>query len=90
MRKRAHTGSLALPIMLTRLTFAAWETVFRRSVMMAQGTCPPSEYQRMGEEKAVAIQQSMTALLTGRGHAAALAPFVTRARANAKRLRRKG
>ena len=48
-----------------------------------------AEYQRMTAEKIVAIQTSMGALMTGRGHAAVLAPFVTRARANAKRLRRK-
>ena len=76
--------------MMTRLTFAAWETVFRRSMMMAQGTCPAAEYQRMAMEKAAAMQKSMTAVLSGRGHAAALAPFVTRARANAKRLRGTG
>jgi hypothetical protein len=75
--------------MMTRLMLASWETVLHRSLMMAQGTCSAAEYQRMGLEKAAALQHSMTALLTGRGHAAALAPFVTRARANAKRLRRK-
>ncbi len=74
--------------MLTRLTLASWETIFHRSMLMAQGTCSAAEYQRMALEKATAMQRSATALLTGRGHAAALAPFVTRARANAKRLRR--
>jgi len=90
MRKRTPSASFALPMMMTQLTFAAWETVFHRSMMMAQGTCSPAEYLRMGEEKATAMQRSMTALMTGRGQAAALAPFVTRARANARRLRRKG
>jgi len=32
----------------------------------------------------------MLALATGRGQAAALAPFVSRSRANARRLRRAG
>jgi hypothetical protein len=89
MRKRNPTPSLAFPMMMTRLTFAAWETIFHRSMMMAQGTCSAAEYARMGEEKVAAVQKSMTALMSGRGHEAALAPFVTRARANAKRLRRK-
>jgi hypothetical protein len=75
--------------MMTRLTLAAWETVFHRTVMMAQGTCSPAEYWRMSSEKADAMRQSMTAVLSGRGQAAALSPYVTRARANAKRLRRK-
>jgi hypothetical protein len=89
MKKRAPIPSLALPMMMSRLMLASWETVFHRSLLMAQGTCSAAEYQRMGMEKAVAMQHSMTALLTGRGHAAVLSPFVTRARANAKRLRRK-
>jgi hypothetical protein len=76
-------------MMLTRLTFAAWETVFHRSVLMASGTCSPAEYWRMGSEKAAAMQKSIDAVMAGRGQAAALAPFVTRARANAKRLRGK-
>jgi hypothetical protein len=89
MKKHPLTPSLLLPAMMTRLAFASWETVFRRSMMMAQGACSAAEYQRMAQEKAVAMGESMTALMTGRGQAAALAPFVTRARANAKRLRRK-
>jgi hypothetical protein len=88
MSKITETPSLALPILMTRLTFAAWETVMRRTMMMALGTCPADEYQRMGEEKAEAMLESMTAVLAGGGHEAALAPFVTRARANARRLRR--
>jgi hypothetical protein len=76
-------------MMMTSLTAAAWETIFHRSIMMAQGTCSAAEYRRMGEEKAVAMGKSMTALMAGRGYAAAMAPFVTRARANARRLRRK-
>jgi hypothetical protein len=89
MRKRRAIPSAALPMMMTSLTVAAWETIFRRSMMMAQGTCSAAEYRRMGEEKAVAMGKSMTALMTGRGYAAAVAPFVTRARANARRLRGK-
>ena len=75
--------------MMARLTAASWETIFHRGLMMAKGTCSAAEYQRMVSEKAAAMGLSMTALLTGRGQAAALAPFVSRALANAKRLRRK-
>ena len=89
MRKRNAIPSVALPMMMTRLAAAGWETILRRSMMMAQGTCSAAEYRRMGEEKATAIGKSMTALMAGRGYAAAMAPFVTRARANARRLRRK-
>jgi hypothetical protein len=88
MRKLTPTSFFAIPAMMTDLTLASWETIFHRTMMMAQGTCSAAEYQRMAMEKAAAMQKSMTALMTGQGHTAALAPFVTRARANAKRLRR--
>ena len=74
--------------MMARLAAASWETIFRRTLMMAQGTCSPAEYHRMATEKMAAMQLSTAALMTGRGDAAILAPFVVRARANAKRLRR--
>jgi hypothetical protein len=75
-------------MMMARLTAASVETIFHRTVMMAQGTCSLEEYQRMTEEKAAAAQSAMTALLTGGSPASVLAPYVNRARANAKRLRR--
>ena len=75
--------------MMARLTAASWETILHRSMLMAQGTCSAVEYQRMAMEKAEAAQRSMTALMTGGSPAAVIAPYVTRARANAKRLRRK-
>ena len=74
--------------MLAQLTIASWETIWHRSLMMAQGTCTAAEYQRMTAEKLAAGMASMTALTMGRSHAAVLAPFVTRTRANARRLRR--
>lgn len=78
-----------LPSMMTELAFASWETIYHRSLMMAQGACSADEYQRMVMEKAAAMQASTLALMTGRGHAAALSPYLVRSRANAKRLRRK-
>jgi hypothetical protein len=76
-------------MMMAELTMASWETIFHRSVMMAQGTCSALEYQRMMSEKAAAMQAAAAAMITGKGEAAVIAPFLTRARANAKRLRRK-
>jgi hypothetical protein len=78
-----------LPAMMTQLTLASWETIFHRSLMMAQGTCSAAEYQRMVMEKAAAAQAAALALMTGRGHAAAIAPYLVRSRANARRLRGK-
>lgn len=77
-------------MMMASLTMASWETIIRRSMMMAQGTCSAAEYQRMVAEKVIAAQKSMLAAATGRGHAEMLAPYVTRTRANVKRLRRQG
>ena len=79
----------ALPSLLAQLTLTSWETILRRSAMMAQGTCSPAEYWRMGAEKIAAVQASAAAVMTGRGQRAALAPFLKRTRANARRLRRK-
>jgi hypothetical protein len=88
MKKRTRIPSYALP-MMARLTFASWETVLRRGLMMAQGTCTPAEYRRMRAEKVAAVQMSMAALVGGRSQAAVLAPFVSRTQANVRRLRRK-
>ena len=88
MKTQARYGLYALPLMTARLAFASWETIMRRSIMMAQGTCSPAEFQRMTTEKVAATQQSLKALANGRGHAASLAPFLSRTRANVKRLRR--
>jgi 23S rRNA maturation mini-RNase III len=85
MKKRAP----ASPLDMARLTAASWETIFRRTVMMAQGTCSAAEYHRMTAEKVAAMQASTLALMTGRGSAAIMAPFLSRSRANARRLRRK-
>jgi hypothetical protein len=88
MTKRDRSSPFALPLMMARLTAASWETIFHRSLMMAQGTCSAMEYQRMAAEKTAAAQSAMLALMTGGSPAAVMAPYVTRARANARRLRR--
>jgi hypothetical protein len=78
-----------IPAMMTQLTLASWETIYHRTLLMAQGTCTTAEYQRMVMEKAAAMQASTLALMTGRGHGAVLAPYLVRSRANARRLRQK-
>lgn len=70
------------------LALASWETVLHRTWMMFNGTCSVDEYQRMITEKSEAMQHSALALMTGGSERAVLAPFYTKARANAKRLRR--
>jgi hypothetical protein len=75
--------------MMAQMTAASWETIFHRTAMMARGTCSAAEYQRMVAEKVAAMQASTLAAMTGRGHAAMVAPYLKRSRANARRLRRK-
>ena len=89
MRKRRRVSSLTLPLTLARLTAASWETILHRTRMMALGTCSAAEYQRMVLEKADAARQATLKYMTGHSPAATLTPYVTRARRNAKRLRRK-
>ena len=71
--------------MMARLTAASLETIFHR---WREARAHPLS-QRMVAEKAIAAQRSMAALMTGKSFAAALAPYATRARANATRLRKK-
>jgi hypothetical protein len=49
-----------------------------------------AEYQRMNREKASATWDATMAIMTGKGEAAVVAPFLTRARANARRLSKVG
>ena len=87
---RRRRAALPFPFMLAELAFASWETVARRMLMMADGTCSPAEYQRMVFEKAKAAQRSSRAASRrSRKPAALLAPWHKGATANAKRLRRK-
>ena len=69
------------------LTFASWETIFHRTVLMASGTCSAAEYHSMVSEKMAASQASIRALMTGGNGVAVIAPYLKAASANAKRLR---
>jgi hypothetical protein len=91
MRKRVRHAPSALSLTLTmaRLTTASWETIWRRTSLMARGACSPAEYRRMTAEKIAAMQTATLALMRGKGQSGMLAPFASRAGANAKRLRRK-
>jgi hypothetical protein len=85
---KKYNSASAVPAMMVQLAAASWETIFYRSLMMAKGTCSVSEFQRMSLEKATAAQASAMAFMTGKGNAAVLAPYLRRARANARRLRK--
>ncbi|HTQ72155.1 MAG TPA: hypothetical protein VMH92_11765 [Acidocella sp.] len=75
--------------MLAELGFASWETILHRTTLMATGTCTTTEYYSMVSEKFLAVYQSGQALFSPSldPWGAALAPFHSRATANARRLR---
>jgi hypothetical protein len=82
------TSPFALPIMMTELAMASWETIWHRTALMVTGACTQDEYGRMMHEKMRAVQQSSLALMQGHDTEAVLRPFHRRATANAKRLRK--
>lgn len=81
--------SLSALQMMVELAWASWETIIRRSLMIAQNTCSTAEYHSMFNEKTSAILETGSLLTTpDRSSAAALlAPWHSRATANARRLR---
>ena len=85
---RRRRGALQL-MMAELMMIASWETIARRS-LPGPGTCSPANTSVRLPKKAAAIQQSVLAMLYGRGKREALAPWYKRATANAKRLQRRG
>jgi hypothetical protein len=90
MPKRKRPASL--PFTIADLSLASWETIIRRTLLMATGRCTPGEYRRMVREKASALGISAAKLAFSKrtpSAAALIAPWHKRATANARRLRRK-
>ncbi len=90
MKSRQQPLPIPAPLMLAELAWASWETIARRTFMMAQSTCSPAEYHQMVSEKAAAALEIGMVLSSPMGVTAAalLKPWHSRATANAKRLRR--
>ena len=92
MKTRKRRRGLPLAVMMSDLMLASWETITRRSLLIMQNDCSPAEYRRMVNEKAEAAARSTVRLLSGGGRATTaslLAPWRSRAIANARRLRKK-
>jgi len=89
MKKTRRRKAVWLPAMMTELMLSSFETIARRSWMLAQGKCSPTEFARMVLEKQQALSLSGIALLSGASATSILTPFHRGATANAKRLRRK-
>jgi len=92
MKVRKRRKGSSVPVMMTELMLASWETIARRTLLMAQNACSPAEYRRMVQEKAEAAATSASRLVSSAGKASMaslLAPWRGRAVANARRLRKK-
>ena len=92
MTARKRRKTVSLPMMMTDLMMASWETLARRTLLVAQNKCSPAEYQRMIREKALAAATSGLRLISSGGRASmasVLGPWRSRAVSNAKRLRKK-
>ena len=92
MTARKRRKTVSLPMMMTDLMMASWETIARRTLLVAQNKCSPAEYQRMVREKALAAATSGLRLISSGGRASmasVLGPWHSRAVSNAKRLRKK-
>jgi hypothetical protein len=67
MRARKRRKNLSLPMMMTDLMLASWETIARRTLLMAQHKCSPAEYRRMVREKTQAAAASGLRLISSGG-----------------------
>ena len=77
--------------MMTDLMLSSWETIARRSLLMAQNRCSPLEYHRMLSEKAQAAMETGYRLMAANGNlpiASLIAPWLELTKANSKRLRK--
>jgi hypothetical protein len=90
MKRRSK--AVSLPLSMANLALASWETLARRTLLIAQNKCSQEEYQRMVLEKAEAATESAMTFIFGGGLASIdelIEPWRTRLTANVKRLRKK-
>ena len=90
MKSRQRPAPMPAPLMLAELAWASWETIARRTFMMAQSTCSPAEYYKMVSEKTAAAMEIGMVLSSPMGASAAphLKPLHSRATPKANPLRR--
>jgi hypothetical protein len=56
MTARKRRKTVSLPMMITDLMMASWETIARRTLLIAQNKCSSAEYQRMFERRPWRLQ----------------------------------
>ena len=90
MKSRKHRPAMPASLMMVELAWSSWETITRRTLMMAQSTCSAAEYHRMVHEKTAAALETGRLLSSPKRASAEslLKPWHSRATANAKRLRK--
>jgi hypothetical protein len=92
-KKRSPSiDAITFPLEMTKLMLASGETVARRMLLISQNKCSPDEYFRMVNEKTQAAMTTGLTLMSSFGQASMtslMAPWVSKATANAKRLRKK-
>lgn len=89
MEHRKDYTAFSASIMMAELAWASWETITRRTLLMAQNTCSLAEYSSMVSEKTSAMLEisRLLASPTIASAEALLLPLHSRATANARRLR---
>ncbi len=75
--------------MTMELTWASWETIMRRTLLVLQSACSPAEFSSMLDEKTAAVAEISLLLASPNPSSmqALLTPWHSRATANAMRLR---
>ena len=78
--------------MMTDLMLSSWETIARRSLLIAQNRCSPLEYNLMVLEKAQAAMETSYKFISANGQppiASLITPWLKRSKANNRRLRKR-
>ena len=78
--------------MMTDLMMSSWETIARRSLLIAQNQCSPLEYHLMISEKALAAMETGYKFIAAGGQpaiASLITPWLERSKANSRRLRKR-
>ena len=65
MKRRRNLPALPLPLMLAELSLGSWETISRRTLLIAQRTCSPREYTRMVAENVAATSETAAVTIYG-------------------------